>query len=227
MKKTTLAIAAALTAAAVLSGCAAEEPRHPESSHGLAYENELDGSGTETGEAKFTVTVPMKSFSVVIPAEIVLDEYGTGTDTLYEDGCVGTRTLTASSSDGEITFSFSEVSGRDFGVVGSWATGLPDSATDPKSAKTFGMGEDVAGAAWDEPVFYDAAGGDGIAVSYVLDGTRTTVHFVDLGESGYAEVRGTFPDAAYADDPGYFEYVFNSIATNEWMSSWTGREQGA
>ncbi len=174
--------------------------------------------------SKWTTTVSMDRFSVVVPTGLSLDGGRTGTYATYADGCVGTNSvIVKKSADDTVSYVISEVSDRGFDAVREWALGLPESATDAPSGKIFGLGEGVKGAAWDEPVFYEAAGGEGIAASYVLDDMRTTYHFVDLGDGRYAEVRGTFPEAAYAEDPEYFDYAFRTIATDEWMDAWTGR----
>ena len=203
VRKTALLIFAALLVVAALSGCVAADK-------------------TEN-HAEYT-TVSLGGFSAIIPADLVLDQYGTGSDALYEDGCVGTDTRNAASRDGSILFTFTEVDGRDFSVVAEWASGLPDSAIGQKSAARFGLDDSFEGAVWDEPVFYDAAGGDGVAVSCLIDGMRWTAHFVDMGNSMYAEVAGFFPEDAYAENPSYYDFVFQSIATDEWMDVWTGRK---
>lgn len=177
--------------------------------------------GASTG--RHTTTISVGKFSVVVPANLEADDGLVGTYTTYADGCIGSKSIVAKNADGTVSYVISEVGDRGFDAVREWALGLPESATDQPGGKAFGLGEGVKDAVWDEPVFYEAAGGEGIAVSYVLGDARTTYHFVDLGDGYYAEVKGVFPEAAYAEDPEYFDYAFYTIATDEWMDAWTGR----
>lgn len=195
MKKTILSIATAVVLAVALAGCSTEN----------------DGKSYIPAQ---TTTVSMERFSAAVPADLTL-EGAVGTSTTYVDGGVTSRSTAAKNYEETVRYVVSEVGDRGFDAVEQWARGLPGSATDQPSGKAFGLGPSVEGAVWDDPVFYDAAGGDGIAVSYVLGDVRTTYHFVDLGDGYYAEVQGTFPEAAYAKNPAYYDYAFQTIVTNE------------
>ncbi|MBQ9954267.1 MAG: hypothetical protein IJO87_02425 [Eggerthellaceae bacterium] len=194
-----------LLASCLLAGCAASQA-HPDDGLTLSVE----------GAA---VSLP-EGFAEVEPSNFI--------ELPYEDGTISAQMKLAKNAALPAFVTLSKVEGRDFDAVEDWARRLPESAGDRASATSFGLVEDFHGfmahfsdgfspandpasAQWDTPAFYSTSLGEAVRVSYVVGSTRTTTLYTSLGAGTYVEVRATFPNAAYAHDPDYFDGIFSSV----------------